>query len=111
AVRLARRIGDPGGGHALRQEVDPPVDLPEPPPAILVIGVFRAVAVRRRPGDRLEQLRPFAREQRLIFLAQLPKTRGRDVVRALRHPPPLPSFPRKRESSWFFQADGKAAGS
>ena len=82
-VGLAGRIGDLGLLHPLRQEVDPPVDLAQPLAAILIIGILGAVAIRRRPGDRLDQLRPLAAEQGLIFLAQPPVAGGRDVVRSV----------------------------
>src|SRR5207253_2682052 len=84
-VRLLRRIGDLRLLHPPGEEVDPAVHLAEAAAAILIVRIFRAVAVRRRPGDRLQQLRPLAPEQGLIFLTQLPEALGRDVIGSLGH--------------------------
>ena len=42
---------------------EPAIDLPQLLAAIDVITILRSVSVRGRPGDRLDELRPFDREQ------------------------------------------------
>ena len=79
-VRLLGRVGDPRILHPPREPVDAPVDLAQALLAVEIVAIFGAVAVRRRPGDRLHQLRALAGVERLIFLAQAFVARGRDVI-------------------------------
>jgi hypothetical protein len=51
----------------LPQEADAAVDLAQLLLAVDVVAVLRAIAVRRRPRDRVDELRPI----------DLPETRGR----------------------------------
>src|SRR3546814_148837 len=69
--------------HPLRQPAQPPVDLAQPLAAVDVIAILRTVAVARRPGDRLDELRTLGREQRVIFGAQRGESGGRDVIGAI----------------------------
>ena len=47
---------------ALGEDVNPAIDLPEPPLAVLIVGVFTSIAVARRPGDHFRHGRPFPTE-------------------------------------------------
>ena len=39
------------GFDSLREEANPPIDLPQPPLAVLIVGVFSAIAVAGSPRD------------------------------------------------------------
>src|SRR3954470_13000016 len=62
---------------SLREKANPPIDLPQPPLAVLIVGVFTAIAVAGSPRHHLHHGRAFPREQKpmLIFEALQPARR------------------------------------
>src|SRR6185312_10024998 len=62
------------GFDSLGEKANPPIDLPQPPLAILIVGVFTAIAVAGSPGHHLRHGRAFPGEQKpvLIFEALQP---------------------------------------
>src|SRR5688572_29094667 len=85
AVRLRRRVDHLGVLHPPRQPAEAAVDLAKPFAAVDVIAILGAVAIAGGPADRLDQLRPLDREQRLIFLAQAAIAVGGYVIGAIGH--------------------------
>ena len=74
------RVHHLGGVDSLRQKADPPIDLAQSSFAVLVVGVFAAIAVARRPGHHLCYRRPFSGEQEPVLIFEpLQAARG-DVV-------------------------------
>ena len=65
---------------ALGQEANPPIDLAQPSLAVLIVRVFAAIAVGRRPGHHLRHRRPFPGEQEPVLVPQPLQARRRDVV-------------------------------
>src|SRR5258708_6978907 len=65
------------GFDSLREKANPPVDLPQPPLAVLVVGVFTAIAVTSSPRHHLRHGAAFPGEQKaaLIFEALQPARR------------------------------------
>src|SRR5436305_4888932 len=65
------------GFDSLREKASPPIDLPQPPLAVLIVGVFTAIAVAGRPRHHLRHGRAFPGEQKpvLIFEALQPARR------------------------------------
>src|SRR5205085_6037913 len=57
-VRSAGVVDDLRGVDPLIEKADAAVDLAQPALAVNVVAVLRAVAVARRPGDDVDQLRP-----------------------------------------------------
>ena len=78
------RIDDFGGFDAPGQEADSPIDLPQSPLAVLVVGIFTAIAIACRPCDDFDDGRAIFREQEMTLGFQALKAAGRDVVGALR---------------------------
>jgi hypothetical protein len=74
------RIDDLRQIEAPGQEADAPVDLAQPPLAIEVIGVLRAVAVAGSPLHDADHLRPLDAQQLLQFVADARVPARRDVV-------------------------------
>src|SRR5207237_8771185 len=62
---------------SLREKANPPIDLPQPPLAVLVVGVFTAITVAGSPRHHLRHGRAFPGEQKpvLIFEALQPARR------------------------------------
>jgi hypothetical protein len=74
------RVHHFSGVDPFREEANPPIDLAQPPFAVLIVGVFTAVAVARGPRDHLSHRRPFLTEQEpVLVLEPLQAARG-DVV-------------------------------
>jgi hypothetical protein len=65
------------GFDSLREKANPPIDLPQPPLAVLIVGVFTAIAVAGSPRHHLRHGRAFPGEQKpvLIFEALQPARR------------------------------------
>src|SRR5437879_7473562 len=65
------------GFDSLRKKANPPIDLPQPPLAVLIVGVFTAIAVAGSPRHHLRHGRAFPGEQKpvLIFEALEPAPR------------------------------------
>ena len=61
----------------LRWKANPPIDLPQPPLAVVIVGVFTAIAVAGSPRHHLHHGRVFPGEQKpvLIFEALQPAPR------------------------------------
>src|SRR5918993_4387092 len=62
---------------------EPAIDLPQFLAAIDVIAIFGPITIGGRPGDRLYELRPFDREQLLIFGAEAREAGGGDEPRVV----------------------------
>ena len=77
---LVAGIDHLGDLQAFDEEADAALDLAQAFLPVEVIGIFRAVAVGRGPGHRLQELRPLDLDQRLQFRFQAHMTQGRDVV-------------------------------
>src|ERR1700686_1697066 len=62
------------GFDSLREKANPPIDLPQPPLAVLIVGVYTAIAVAGSPRPHLRHGRAFPGEQKpvLIFEALQP---------------------------------------
>jgi hypothetical protein len=74
------RINDLCGVNPLPEEMDPAINLSQPPFAVLIVSVLTAVAIAGRPGHDLGDCRPLAREQEAQFVAQALQASGGDVV-------------------------------
>jgi len=68
------------GFDSLREKTDPPIDLPQPPLAVLIIGVFTAIAVAGSPRHQLHDGRAFPGEQKPVLIFEAIKSARRDVV-------------------------------
>ena len=68
------------GLDAFGEETNPAIDLAQPPFAVLIIGVFAAIAVARRPGDYLGHRRPFPTEQKAQLVSESLQANRCDVV-------------------------------
>src|SRR5580700_10090926 len=77
-LRLARsrsfRVHHFRGFDSLCEKANPPIDLPQSPLAVLIVGVFTAIAVAGSPGHHLRHGRAVPGEQKsvLIFEALQP---------------------------------------
>src|SRR5262249_7674127 len=69
-VRLAGVVDDHGAVETLRQEADAAVDLAELALAVDVVAVLGPVAVARRPGDHVDELRTVIAPELLQLLVQ-----------------------------------------
>ena len=56
------------GFHLLGEKANLPIDLPQPPPAILMVGIFTAIAVAGSPRHHLGHGRAFASEQKSVLI-------------------------------------------
>src|SRR5438552_692600 len=68
------------GIDPFREKSDPPVDLAQPPFAVLIVGIFTAVAVARRPGHHLRHRPPFPGEQKPELVPKTLQAARGDVV-------------------------------
>src|SRR3546814_20923170 len=101
ALPITRGIDDLRRFHPLRQPAQPPVDLAHPLAAVDVIAILRTVAVARRPGDRLDELRTLGREPRVLFGAPRGTPGGRDVLGEI-HDRPSRSLPYDMYGYFFY---------
>jgi len=74
------RVYDFRGFDSLREKANPPIDLPQPPFAVFVIGVFTAIAVAGSPRHCLHNGRAFPGEQKPVFIFEALEPAPRDVV-------------------------------
>src|SRR4030095_1805029 len=56
------------GLDSLREKANPSIDLAQPPLAVLIIGVFTAIAVARSPRHHLRHGRAFPGEQKPVLI-------------------------------------------
>src|SRR5262249_28194854 len=68
------------GIDSLREKANPPIDLAQPPLAVLIVGVFTAIAVARSPRHHLGYRRSFPGEQKPVLVFEALKAARRDVV-------------------------------
>src|SRR5580658_290281 len=76
------RVNHLRGLDALREKADPSIDLAQPPLAVLIVGVFTAIAVARGPRHHLRHGRAFPGEQKPELIFQALQTARRYVVLA-----------------------------
>ena len=74
------RVYDFRGIDPFREKANPPIDLAQPPFAVLIVGVFAAIAVARRPGHDLSHRRPFPGEQKPVLVFESLQPARCDVV-------------------------------
>src|SRR5215470_1796774 len=68
------------GFDSLREKANPPIDLPQPPLAILIVGVFTAIAVAGSPSHHLRHGRAFPGEQKPVLILEALQPAPRYVV-------------------------------
>src|SRR6202000_3285563 len=73
-----------GGFHSLRQKANAAIDRPQPPLAVLIVGVFTAIAVAGSPRHDLRHGRAFPGEQKPVLIPEPLQRAARDVVLASR---------------------------
>src|ERR1700691_925082 len=78
------RVHHFGGVDSLREKANPPIDLPQPPLAVLIVGVFTAIAVARSPRHYFRHGRAFPGEQKPVLIFQALQPAPRYVVLASR---------------------------
>ena len=64
----------------LRWKANPPIDLPQPPLAVVIVGVFTAIAVAGSPRHHLHHGRTFPGEQKPMLIFKPLEPARRDVV-------------------------------
>src|SRR5207302_1865247 len=72
------------GFDSLREKANPPIDLPQPPLAVLIVGVFTPIAVARSPRHHLRHGRAFPGEQKPVLIVETLQAVWRYVVLAWR---------------------------
>src|SRR6202171_2481955 len=72
------------GFDSLREKANPPIDLPQPPLAVLIVGVFTAIAVTGRPRHYLRHGRAFPAKQKPVLILEALEPARRYVILALR---------------------------
>src|ERR1700731_3119619 len=70
------------GIDSLREKANPPIDLAQPTLPVLIVGVFTAIAVARRPRHHLRHGRAFPGEQKPVLLFEALQAAWRYVVLA-----------------------------
>src|SRR6476620_3305367 len=104
------------GFDSLREKANPPIDLPQPPLAIPIVGVITAIAVAGGPRHHLRHGRAFPGKQKplLIFKALQPARRYvvfglcRGLVRLWFSRKPFPHLvvlPARRSSAVYSRTD------
>src|SRR6202521_1069597 len=78
------RVHDFRGFDSLPEKANPPIDLPQPPLAVLIVGVFTAIAVTGSPRHYLRHGRAFPAKQKPVLIAEALQPARRYVVLALR---------------------------
>src|SRR6266851_3099071 len=74
------RVHDFRGFDSLREKANPPIDLPQPPLAVLIVGVFTAIAVAGSPRHHLRHGRAFPGEQKPVLILEALQPAPRYVV-------------------------------
>jgi len=64
----------------LSEKANSPIDLPQPPLAVLIVGVFTAIAVAGSPRHHLHHGRTFPGEQKPMLIFKPLEPARRDVV-------------------------------
>ena len=64
----------------LSEKANSPIDLPQPPLAVLIVGVFTAIAVAGSPRHHLRYGRAFPGEQKPVLIFEALQPARRDVV-------------------------------
>src|SRR5947209_9644289 len=67
----------------LRKKANPPIDLAQAPLAVLIVGVFTAIAVARSPRHHLRHGRAFPGDQKPVLIFEALQSARRYVVLAL----------------------------
>src|SRR6185503_15545864 len=70
--------------NSLPEKANPPIDLAQPPLAVLIVGVFTAIAVTGSPRHYLRHGWAFPAEQKLVLIVEALQPARRYVVFALR---------------------------
>src|SRR5580658_1826976 len=78
------RVHHFSGINSLRKKANPPIDLAQPPLAVLIVGVFTAIAVARSPCHHLRHRRAFPGKQKPVLLFKALEAVWRYVVLAWR---------------------------
>ena len=68
------------GFDSLGEKANPPIDLPQPPLAVLIVGVLTAIAVAGSPRHHLRHGRAFPGEQKPVLIFEALESARRDVV-------------------------------
>src|SRR5271169_6247601 len=68
------------GFDSLGEKANPPIDLPQPPLAVLIVGVFTAITVAGSPRHHLRHRRAFPGEQKPVLIFEALEAAPRDVV-------------------------------
>src|SRR2546425_3510581 len=68
------------GIDSLREKANPPIDLAQPPLAVLIVGVLTTIAVTRGPRHHLGHCRSFPGEQKMVLVFEALQAARRDVV-------------------------------
>ena len=76
-------INDFRGFDSPRQKVNSPINLPQPSLAVLIIGVFTAIAIARSPRHHLHDRGTILGEQKMPLVFQSLQAAWSDVVGAL----------------------------
>src|ERR1035441_5479566 len=72
------------GFDSLREKANPSIDLPQPPLAVLIVGVFTAIAVAGSPRHHLRHSRAVSGEQKPVLIFEALQPARRYVVLASR---------------------------
>src|SRR5215831_16728461 len=87
-LRLSRsrsfRVHHFRGFDSLREKANPPIDLPQPPLAVQIVGVFTAIAVAGSPRHHFRDGRAFPGEQKPVLILEALQSAPRYVVLASR---------------------------
>src|SRR6266853_1242344 len=78
------RVHHFSGFDSLREKANPPIDLPQPPLAVPIVGVITAIAVAGSPRHHLRHGRAFPGEQKPVLIFEALQPARRYVVLASR---------------------------
>jgi len=79
-LRLRFRIHHFRGFDSLRKKANPPIDLPQPPLAVPIVGVIAAITVAGSPRHHLRHGRAFPGEQKPVLIFEALEAAPRYVV-------------------------------
>src|SRR5882672_11001499 len=74
------RVHDFRGIDSFGEEADPPIDLAQPPFAVLIVGILAAIAVAGRPGHYRRHRPPFPSQQEPSLVEESLQAAWSDVV-------------------------------